>query len=431
MTSPPIRAPGGVYEGAGRQVAVAVRGCSAIVVASDDPRSAAHVALGIGLAESAHRIVMIADLAGEIGPLQTLITDDDSHGVFDSFEFGTSFGKLAREVVGASNLFIMPSGTESAATEQIIGSPRWKHIAAEFAESDEMLILVASAVAPGIARLVGNVDGVVLVGPQRLALSPDSRILARVPHPVVVPPPRLSRAPQRKSQDFSRIGLAAIGLLAAGIAGGALFGGRDEESTTRENERPRAVVADSAAADSAATVRVTQVLPVNPHDSAGATAYSVEILNANTAEGANFELERHRAAMPAATISQVPIGDTEVTWYKVYAGAYDDSLRAEALLRLLRRRRIVPDSEGQVVRAPLALLVDSVPSQGGAAAKAREMVQGYVARGLPVYALLQRDGGARLYAGAFNSPEQASLAATALRVAGVTPVLAYRTGRIP
>ena len=35
-----------------------------------------------------------------------------------------------------------------------------------------------------------------------------------------------------------------------------------------------------------------------------------------------------------------------------------------------------------------------------------------------------------LYAGAFENPEQSSLAATALRVAGVTPVLEYRTGRI-
>lgn len=431
MTAPPVRAPGGAYEGAGRQVAVAVRGCSAIVVASDDPRSAAHVALGIGLAESTHRLVMIADLAGEVGPLQSLITDDDSHGVYDSFEFGTSFGKLAREVDGASNLFIMPSGTESAATEQIIGSPRWKRIAAEFAESDEMLILVTSAMAPGIARLAANVDGVVLVGPQRLEHAPNARILARVPHPVIVPPPKLSIVPATKPQRFSRIGLAAAGLLAAGIAGGALLGRRDDGASASDNERALVAIADSVAADSAAKARAPQVLPVNPEDSAGATAYSVEVVAANTAEGANFELQRRRTAMPAATISQVPIGDTEAIWYYVYAGAYDDSLRAEALLRSLRRRLIVLESGGRVVRAPLALLVDSVPSQGGVSAKAREMVQGYVARGLPVYALIQRDGGARLYAGAFNRPEQATLAATALRVAGVTPVLAYRTGRIP
>jgi hypothetical protein len=35
-----------------------------------------------------------------------------------------------------------------------------------------------------------------------------------------------------------------------------------------------------------------------------------------------------------------------------------------------------------------------------------------------------------LYAGAFEKPEQSSLTATALRVAGVTPVLEYRTGRV-
>jgi hypothetical protein len=133
--------------------------------------------------------------------------------------------------------------------------------------------------------------------------------------------------------------------------------------------------------------------------------------------------------MPAATISVVPIGDTEAIWYKVFAGAFADSAQAERLLASLRRRHVVPDSSGAVVRAPLALRVDSVPAEGAILSKSREKVQGFAARGLAVYALMQSDGSARLYAGAFESPAQSSLAATALRVAGVTPVLEYRTGR--
>jgi hypothetical protein len=168
----------------------------------------------------------------------------------------------------------------------------------------------------------------------------------------------------------------------------------------------------------------------NPADSAAAAKFSVEILAANTAEGANFELQRHGAMMPAATISLVPIGDTEAIWYKVHAGALADSAQAERLLRSLRRRGIVSATTGAVVRTPFALRVDSVPAQAAVTAKTQEKLQGFSARGLAVYALTQRDGSARLYAGAFENPEQSSLAATALRVAGVTPVLEYRTGRI-
>ncbi|HVF39723.1 MAG TPA: SPOR domain-containing protein [Gemmatimonadaceae bacterium] len=431
MTATTMRAPPGAYEGAGRQVAVAVRGCSAVAVVSEDIISAAHVAIGIGLAESGHRLVMLADLAGEVAPLQSLVTDDDPHGVYDGFTFGTSFGKIAREVDGASNLFVMPSGTESAAIEEIIGNPRWKHFATEFAEADELLIVVVKPDAPGVGKLAGYVDGLVFVGPGRLDAAPDARILARVPHPVIPPPPKIDLTPKPEPWTPARMGMVAAGLLTLGIAAGAFFGSRGDDSATEQPAIDPAVRADSIAADSAQRARRAQILPSNPQDSSTALAYSIVVSSFNTLEGANFELDRHRAALPAATISLVPIGDTEATWYKVMTGAYGDIVDAERLLRTLRRRRIVSDSGGLIIRAPLALLVDSLPPQGGAAARAREKVQDYATRGVAVYALMQTDGAARFYAGAFENPDQSSLAATALRVAGVTPVLAYRTGRIP
>lgn len=423
----PPRAPGGAYEGAGRQVSVAVRGYSSVIVTSDDVVAAAHTAIGMALGESAHRLVMIGDLAGEVAPLQALVKDDDAHGIYDSFEFGTSFTRIAREVAGAKNLYIMPSGTESAATEQILTSPRWKTFASEFANSDELLLLVAHSDSPGLAQLAAQLDGVVLVGIQRLPAAPGANILARIPHPVVAAPPKIDLAAKEPGRTLSprMVGIAAAGLLLAGIAGGALFKGMQSDSG---DSIPTAAVVDTLV-DSLPQRPV--VLPSNPADSVNAMPFSVEILAANTAEGANFEMNRHGAEMPAATISLVPIGDTEATWYKVHAGAYGDSTAAEALLATLRRRRIVPDSAGTIVRAPFALLVDTVPAQAGMTARVRTRVRELGERGVHAYALMQRDGSARLYAGAFGNPEQSSLAATALRVAGLTPVLQYRTGRLP
>jgi hypothetical protein len=372
---------------------------------------------------------MIGDLAGDVAPLQALVGDDDQHGIFDSFEFGTSFGRIAREVDGAENLFVMPGGTESPSTEEILASPRWQQFASEFANADELLILVAHAAAPGLAKLAAQVDGVVLVGVRRLDAAPTANILAKVPHPSIVPPPRIDLSPPQRSWGRERIALAAVATLVVGIGAGSLIASRFRDTRPIRRPVPATVRRDSARSDSA-VAKPPATGPVNPADSAVATAYSVEILAANTAEGANFELTRHGSVMPAATISVVPVGETETTWYKVYAGAYPDVMQADQLLGRLRRQRVLADSSGSVVRVPLAFLVDSVASQAGVMSQVREKIQAFAARGVSAYGLMQKDGGARLYSGAFERPQQASLAATALRVAGVTPVLAYRTGRI-
>jgi hypothetical protein len=425
----PIRAPGGAYEGAGRQAALAVRGFSSIVVVSDEISLAAHAAIGIALAESAHRLVMVADLGDDTPPLQALVRDDDSHGIYDVFEFGTSFVRIAREVEGANNFYVMPSGTESPQTEEIFSSPRWSGFASGFAAADELLVLVADSKAPALDKLVSQVDGVILVGLQRLDAAPEANILGRIPHPIIAAPPKIditSRAAPRAAFPLGRFIVAAVILLAAGIGAGAFFGKRKSQQ-----QKPFAAAppVDSAAPDSTQP-RPPAVVPANPADSATATLFSVEILASNTAEGANFELQRHGSVMPAATISLVPIGDTEASWYKVHAGAFTDSAQAEQLLATLRRRRVVPDSAGQVVRAPFALLIDSIAAQPGMTSRVRERIDSLAAKQVPAYSLRQSDGSAKLYVGAFSTPEQSSLAATALRVAGLTPVLAYRTGRI-
>jgi hypothetical protein len=396
-------------------------------VTSDDVIAAAHAAIGIALAESAHRLVMIADLAGDTPPLQSLVRDDDPHGVYDSFEFGTSFVRIAREVEGAKNFFIMPSGTESPANETIFSSSRWSHFASEFAGADELLLLVTSSDTPGLAKLVSQVDGAVLVGIPRLESAPSANILAKVPHPAIVAPPRIDIAPAKTSRwSPARMGIAAALLLIAGIGAGAFFG----RSSKKEAAPPAIVPADSLPVDSTGVVRRPTITAVNPQDSASAPQFSVFISASNTLEGANLEMKSYGSALPAATISLVPIGDTEAIWYKIYAGVYDDSTEAEQLLATLRRRRSLPDSGEAVLRAPLALLIDSIPSQAGMTSRIREKLQGLLEKDIKAYALRQSDGSARIYAGAFVKPDESTLAATALRVAGLTPVLVYKTGRM-
>jgi len=171
--------------------------------------------------------------------------------------------------------------------------------------------------------------------------------------------------------------------------------------------------------------------PANVNDSASASAFTVELLVANTAEGANLFVRKNGAALPAAAVSPVSIDPERSTWYKVTAGAYTRRYQADSLLRALRQSNVLTDSAGSVTRAPLALLVDSVATQGGIVDAVRAAVQKYTARGLPVYALIQSDGGARIFAGAFAAADQSAGLIRTLRGAGLNPVLVYRTGSSP
>jgi hypothetical protein len=430
MKQQPPRSVGDRYQGAGRTATAALRGYSSVVVVAENASEAARVAIGMASGEAVYRRVVIGDLTGDAPEIGELAPVDDAHGIYDSFTFGTSLKKVTRQVAGKTNLNVVLGGTESPATSEIIGSDRWQRMASEFARADEMLILVAEALAPSLSSLASQVDGVVLVGNARIPRAPEVNVIARIPTPrtpssgsglkveVALP---AEQPLWRRTPVMIAAGSVLLLLVAATLLRRSQDG--DSERTS--------IPARNSPSDSAATTRRPVALaPVNPGDSAAAAAFAVEILAANTAEGANFELQRHGAMMPAATISVVPVGETEAIWYKVYAGAYRDSAEAERLLRSLRRRGVVSDSAGVVSRTPLALRVDSVPAQGGVAAKARAKVDSYSTKGLAIYALMQNDGSARLYSGAFASPSQSSFAATALRVAGLSPVLEYRTGRI-
>jgi hypothetical protein len=429
VTAPRPYPAGDWYQRAGRQTSIALRGYSTVLIISDDPLAAANVAIGIARAEASQRRVVLGDLVGDLQPIRDLAAGDDAHGIYDSFDFGTSLERVMREVDGVENFSVLTGGTESPALPEIIGSHRWRRVASDFASADALLLLVVAPDAPALAKLSAQVDGVLIVGDFALDQVPDAILLARIPHPATSLPPAEKTEPVEEPLWRSRgVTIAALAIVLVALALVMLRPG----GLARRASRPpdTVLLPEPVARDTAPAPQKAEMIVANPADSAAAAGYSGLILSANTAEGANFRLRGLGETMPAATISLVPLGNTDAIWYRVHAGAFGDSAQAARLLGSLRRRRVLPDSEGTVIRTPLALRVDSVPAQGGVTQKTREKLDGFSARGLAVYALMQRDGSTRLYAGAFERPEQASLAATALRVAGLAPVLEYRTGRV-
>jgi cell division septation protein DedD len=383
--------------------------------------------------------VVIGDLVGDTPSLRSLVKDEDPHGITDSLLYGVSLNKIGYAVEGTENLYVMPSGTDPHIDEEILRSARWTRVAAGFGEVGALLLLVAPWDSKGLGDLIDKIDGAVLVKDTDLPAAPNSLVLARVASPtptLKIPLHRITaRAASWKQHRWFYPALGAIALVLIASIGLALMLAR----VGRAARQPARVVAKAAPPAPAPTPPPPRpppetlyvAPPANVNDSASAAAFTVELLVANTAEGANLFVRKNGAALPAAAVSPVAIDLERSKWYKVTAGAYTRRYQADSLLRALRNSGVLTDSSGSVTTAPLALVIDSVPTQGGIIDAVRGAVDKYTARGLPVYALMQNDGGALIYAGAFSRADQSAELIRTLRGAGLKPVLVYRTGSSP
>ena len=419
------------WEDAGRQIAPILGSYSAIVVTSSDPTAAAHVALGIARAEAASRRVVVGDLVGDLPPLASLLSDDDPHGISDTILYGVSFNKVARAVVGTENLFVAPSVTEEVVSREVLASGRWKRLGEGFTASGALLLLVARSDSPGLAVLIDQLDGAVAVKDSDIPAAPSALIVARVGSPT-----KTLKVPFLRDIDVTplhRLRRRVHPVPAAAVVMALVLAVMVLIRVRPRDDAPTASIVASVPALPVAPRAETVFVgpPLNIADSAAATEFSVELLVANTPEGANFVLRKDRASLPSATVAPIPIGPERTTWYKVIAGAYTRRSQADSLLLALRAAKILGESAGSILRVPLALLVDSVESQGGLGDAVTAAVGKYAAQGVSVYPLIQQDGGARLYSGAFARSQDAAELLQTLRGAGLKPVLVYRTGRTP
>ena len=158
---------------------------------------------------------------------------------------------------------------------------------------------------------------------------------------------------------------------------------------------------------------------------ATATPYSVVLANVTSITGANGELDQAASrGFPVVSFSPYPRADGRLS-YVVISGAFPDSAGADSLLRAVRAKRYRNAAAAHVVRLPFAVLVQ----KGVSPDQASMFVRAYLSKGLPVYPLMQADGTASLWAGAFRTAEQAQPLVTSFRANGDEPTVTIRTGR--
>lgn len=463
-----MTAPGSLiapWEVEGRRLAPLLDGVCAVVIAANDPSIAVSVAIGVARTHGQRRRVAIADLIGESPAIESQLTGDDPHGIADSFLYGVSLNKIARPMVGADNVFLMPSGTEPVDHQEVYANDRWRRLAAGFHQVGALLIVVAKPQVPGFAELCGYVGTLMPAGDTAFPTPPGIPLIAP-PAPPPPPPAEPAEAPKRASKARARqaaqessesrtrtLIVLLILLAAVAVAVGAFWPQIVERlpAPVAALFAPKAPVPDSTAivvpptpmdtaprldslrrdslgnvigsvpGDSAAVDTVPPPsLPVaNPADSAAAARFAVYFATANTRAGAMPDPKVR--ALDAVALSPVMEGNEQ--WYRVTVGAASARADAEALLARLRNEKVI--GSGSIVSVPFAFRIETkvttnlVPTRLAALAT----------RGIIGYALRQDDGSATIYTGAYESPSQAAALADSLRAAGVAPVLVYRTGR--
>jgi len=457
----------------GLRAGEALDGVHLVLVLGNDTRLTALAALGIARAQATRRRVALGDLLGDAEPLQQLLNGDDPHGLADSFVYGVSLNKIARPVPQYGELYILPSGSEVPAYEEIFTNARWRRLSAGFRETGALLVIAAPASAAHVVDVLSLADGAFLVGDATVAGLEGEKLLGRI-QPAAMPnedpaasdvtasapatapiaaaeEPRVEEpllepdAPvflDRPQPWWRRLPVppaaAVLGLvLAIGLGGLGVwyatrpFAGSDSPIAMRRRQTSSAAGAipstlDSVRAESTSrrdSATAAALTPANPADSSGAAAYGVVIARFNTQAGAIYWLQKEGPDLPSPTFA--PILVQGATWYRAMAGSFPFQAQADSLLAALRSKGQLRGDLGEVVRAPFAFLVDSVKSQA-----VPGMLKYFADRGQPVYALRQSDGSARLYAGAFESPEQAAMFVDAIRTSGIRPVLVYRLGRV-
>ncbi len=475
MSSPLDHTITSAWEQEGQRIASALDFRASALVIGSDPVAAAEVALGMARAQARRRRVCVADVVGELKPIEDLVPLDFEYGLMDAFFQGVSLNKVAYPVDPARNLLLLPSGPKPIDYDGILASPRWASLAAGFRDAGALLLVIAPDDVGATEAAALATDGIVLVGdahaPPGAPLLAHARVETMEPvddgasvvsdaqfeeqlaQPVATAPP--ARTAPELLATVRQLGARPVpfwaGIAAAAVAVIAIATWAADRYVPRNSPNAQASrAADAPAAESAAgqaalshagsappdsgTARLPDAaadvaagtLAANPTDSAHASAYSVAIAEVSSGSSANALIDdQSRKGLPALTVSPEE-GKPATGPMLVVTGAFETRFAADSLLRVLRQRRLLRPAQGHVTSLPLTILVQS----GVARDQAAMFTHGYHLKGLPVYALLQRDGSVNLYAGAFESIDAAQPLLYRFQANGDQPRVAYRIGRV-
>jgi hypothetical protein len=414
---------------------------AAVAVIGRDAVATGSAAIELARAEARHRAVTIVDLIGDAPPLRRAVQTDDDHGVADCFAYGVSFGAVSRPTTADPHVSIITSGSEPLAYPETLGSRRWEHLIAQTRERGDLIVFAALAGTPGLDALISRIDFVI---PEGLVLRTPPVVVPAATAPAAVParprgprvlhssPPRISRRQALSIAAALVVVLGAAGTawavrrstaapsLATGVGAGQR---RDTLTSTAQLGVTERASGDVPTGPLAA--------PVDPEDSAVASAFAVRVGTYPTYQGALRAL-RQEIKRGAATITPLPPSGVATSsaggtgqLFALYVGAAPAAATLDSAIHIWSMTGGF--AGGAVTHTPYALRLTGRITPDSA----RRATIAFRSRGVPAYALDAADGRAAVYAGAFVSIDQAGPLATSLRNVGLASVLAYRVGQAP
>ena len=409
------------WDEATREVASLLDDRTCVVVVGERNDDAARVALALARAHARRCPAAVVDAVGELAPLQTVLPRDAGpHGVIDHFESGVSLRKIAKAVNREGTLFVVPSGAGPFEYGKLLRRERWRRLMMAFRNEGALLFILLPASADGLEQFIEDTDGVILVGDveyretrhvvARVASRAQTTgdVGAKASKPAAAPATDVGATRKVFAQRAAMLIAATLVLVAAS----ALWMGRGD-GAPKERERASAITSPSAGS------------VVLDNDTTGAAFYAVDVVMLTSLADAGRQLSERLSGVPAATFSPVVLGADSARWYRVLAGAWPGEHEADSALAALRTAGLVPMGFGSVRRTPFAVrIADNLPPTV-AMARATALR----AEGFPAYALARNSGRATVYAGAFETPSQATPLLDMFKQAGIAASVAYRIGR--
>jgi len=315
-------------------------------------------------------------------------------GIVDALEYDRSWDLVARDV---DRVFFIGTGADATDPDAVLGHARWRALHAGFRSEDALLLVFCEAAA--LPRLGSAPDGVVALSRDGAAPAPSfaaAENLALVSGPEGAPgilrrvsPP----APARRRRGWRPV---AAGLALTVLAGlGWTILGRG-------------------------AVRTAPPAPVIAQPRADSVPWTIQLAAYGGPEKAVAAADHLASEGVGAFVTPLTLDASGAVWYRVLAGAYATREGAVAARADLWRRGLAPAGQGELLHAPFSLRL-AAPLPSAASDSLRRL-------GLP--AVRWGASGTRLV-GAFETPEQASIAAAALGGAGVAATLVTRTGTTP
>jgi hypothetical protein len=211
-------------ESEGRRIAATLGSISSAIIIGENGTVAALVAVAIARSEAARRHVALGDLVGELAPLYAIAGGDDAIGLSECFRDGLPLNDIARPAPDLASLFVLPSGAPPVATEKIYGNERWPRLIGGFRQAGALMLLVASADAPGIDALVGAAEGVIVAGAREESVA-RFPVLARVgAMPVSAAPEREGHASAARRLTIVTVSLG-LAIVVVTVAAGWIYRG--------------------------------------------------------------------------------------------------------------------------------------------------------------------------------------------------------------